>query len=620
LRQINGGLTKTPHCAIGVRILNKACPQSLEHDRFTSIRLPRHQRMSSEQPAPSLPASPAWHLFVPKFYTVLKQGYGAADFRQDVLSGLTVAIVALPLAMALAIASGTTPDKGLITVVIGGFLISALGGSRFQIGGPTGAFVVVVFNVIQTYGYDGLVVATLMAGLMLIGAGLLRLGTWIKYIPDPVVTGFTAGIAVIIFSSQLKDLFGLQMARLPADFAVKLSALWAARDTVDPVNLAVALGALAIIILVRLYVPKVPAFLAAVVAAAVATALLQLPIDTIASRFGQLPSSLPVPALPEVSWARLQELLPSAFTIAFLAGVESLLSAMVADGMTGRRHRSNCELVAQGVANTASALFGGMPATGAIARTATNIRSGARSPISGMLHAVFVLLFMLFLAPLANYIPLASLAAVLVIVAWNMSERERFLHLLRGPWGERLVLLLTFGLTVLVDLTVAIEVGVVLAAILFMHRMTEAVSISSGGAHLIEEDVDDWSRPEKDTYTQRAVLPPDVEVFQLRGPLFFGVANRLTDVIDNIAGMPRIFILRLREVPLIDSTGAARISDFIKKCRKHGTHLILSGLQPQPRSILRQMRVLNGDADVQLAENFEAAVKLAEKLAGEQRG
>jgi SulP family sulfate permease len=570
----------------------------------------------STQPAP---ISPAWHLFVPKIYTVLKQGYGLADLRQDMVAGLTVAIVALPLAMALAIASGTTPDKGLVTVVVAGLLISALGGSRFQIGGPTGAFVVVVFNVIQTQGYDGLVIATLMAGAMLIAAGLFRLGTWIKYIPDPVVTGFTAGIAVIIFSSQLKDLFGLEMATVPADFLDKLGALWAARRTLDPANMAVALGALGIIIAVRLYAPKMPAFLVAVIAASAVAALLQLPIDTIGSRFGGIPASLPAPELPAVSWERLQELLPSAFTIAFLAGVESLLSAMVADGMTGRRHRSNCELVAQGVANTASALFGGLPATGAIARTATNIRSGARSPVAGVLHAAFVLLFMLFLAPLANYIPLASLAAVLAIVAWNMSERERFLHLLTGPWGDRLVLLLTFGLTVLVDLTVAIEVGVVLAAILFMHRMTEAVSIGAG-ARLIEEDLDDWARPQQDAYTQRAALPPGVEVFQLRGPLFFGAANRLTDAVDNIAGMPRVFILRMREVPLVDSTGAARIADFIRKCRRHGTALIVSGLQPQPRAILRQMRVLNGDADVQLAENFDAAVALARRTVGASEG
>lgn len=321
--------------------------------------------MATQDRQASRQATPVWHLFVPKLYTTLQQGYGFADLRRDAIAGLTVAIVALPLAMALAIASGTTPDKGLLTAVIAGFLISALGGSRFQIGGPTGAFVVVVFDVIQTHGYDGLVLATLMAGAMLVIAGLARLGTWIKYIPEPVVTGFTAGIAVIIFSSQIKDLFGLTMDEVPAEFFAKWAAFWDARDTVNMANVAVAAASLALIIGLRRYAPKIPGFLVAVVGGAVVTAAFGLPIDTIGSRFGGIPATLPTPQLPEITIARVQELLPSAFTIAFLAGVESLLSAVVADGMTGRRHRSNCELVAQGVANSASALFGGMPATGA---------------------------------------------------------------------------------------------------------------------------------------------------------------------------------------------------------------------------------------------------------------
>ena len=568
------------------------------------------------EPSSAAPTSRGWHLFIPKLVTTLRQGYGTGDCRADLVSGLTVAVVALPLCMALAIASGTTPDKGLVTAVIAGFLISALGGSRFQIGGPTGAFVVVVFNVIQQQGYDGLILATLMAGVMLIASGLLRLGTWIKYIPEPVVTGFTAGIAVIIFSSQVKDLFGLNMGEIPGEFFAKWEAFWAARGSFNPETMAVAFGALGIIIALRRYAPKVPAFLVAIGVASLATALLHLPIDTIGSRFGGIASSLPMPAFPEISLTRLHQLLPSAFTIAFLAGVESLLSAVVADGMTGRRHRSNCELVAQGIANIASALFGGLPATGAIARTATNIRSGARSPISGMLHAVFILLFMLFLAPLADYVPLAGLAAVLVIVAWNMSEIDRFRHLLRGPWGDRIVLLLTFGLTVVVDLTVAIEVGVVLAAILFMHRMSEVVAIGAGGQQVIEEDIDDFARPPGDTYTQRRDLPSGVEVFQLRGPLFFGVASRLSDVIDNIAGTPKVFILRMREVPMIDASGASRLNDLVIKCRKRGTQLILSGLQPQPRSVLTQMHVLDGAGDIQVVTDFAEAIALSRRLTG----
>lgn len=470
----------------------------------------------SENAQPARGRVPLWHLFVPKLITVLREGYGLSDLRSDAIAGLTVAIVALPLAMALAIASGTTPDKGLLTAVIAGFLISALGGSRFQIGGPTGAFVVVVFNVIQQHGYDGLVLATLMAGLILMVSGFARLGTWIKYIPEPVVTGFTAGIAVIIFSSQVKDLLGLSIEKVPAEFIEKWESFWSARDTLNLSAVIVAGVALAVIIGLRRFVPRLPGFLIAVVGASIAVYLLHLPVETIGSKFGGIPDTLPSPVMPSITLARLAELAPSAFTIAFLAGVESLLSAVVADGMTGRRHRSNCELVAQGIANVASAMFGGMPATGAIARTATNIKSGARSPVAGMLHAVFVLLFMLVLAPLAVFVPLASLGAVLVIVAWNMSEVHKFWHLLRAPLGDRVVLILTFGLTVLVDLTVAIEVGVVLAAILFMHRMAEVVSVQQG-IQIIEEDVDDFARP-RTSYTQRAALRRASKFFNCADP------------------------------------------------------------------------------------------------------
>ncbi|CAG0937838.1 C4-dicarboxylic acid transporter DauA [Gammaproteobacteria bacterium] len=562
--------------------------------------------------------NPAWHLFVPKLVTTLRQGYGAGDFRHDLIAGLTVAIVALPLAMALAIASGITPANGLVTAVVAGFLISALGGSRFQIGGPTGAFVVIVYGVIARHGYDGLLLATLMAGLMLVAAGLVRLGTWIKYIPEPVVTGFTSGIAVIIFSSQVKDLLGLELGAVPADFFAKWAAFWDARASWTPAAVALSAGALALILVLRRHAPRAPGFLLAIIAAALVAALGGLPVETIGSRFGGISGSLPAPSLPAISLVRIQELLPSAFTIAFLAGIESLLSAVVADGMTGRRHRSNCELVAQGVANTASALFGGLPATGAIARTATSIRSGARSPVAGMLHALFLLLFMWFLAPLAAWIPMASLAAVLVMVAWNMSEVERFRHLLRGPVGDRVVLLVTFGLTVAVDLTVAIAVGVVLASMLFMHRMSEVAAIASGASAaslgLVENDVDDFSRPRSDTYSQRDALPPGVEVFQFRGPLFFGVADRLSEVIDAIGGSPRVFILRMREVPLVDATGAARLRDFVSRAGRCGTRVLISGLQPQPREVLAQAGVIGDASQVTAVADFAAAVALARQI------
>lgn len=572
------------------------------------------------QSPPSRSAAPwerAWHLFVPKLVTALREGYGLADLRADAVAGLTVAIVALPLAMALAIASGAPPETGLVTAIVAGFLISALGGSRHQIGGPTGAFVVVVFNTIAAHGYDGLVLSTLMAGGLLVVFGLGRLGTFIKYVPHPVVTGFTAGIAVIIFTSQIKDLLGLALDDPPAAFLPKVAALADALPTVHAPTAAVALGALALILGLRRWKPALPVFLIAVVAASAVVALFGLPVDTIGSRFGALPTTLPVPRLPEVSADRLIELLPSAFTIAFLAGIESLLSAVVADGMTGRRHRSNCELVAQGVANIGSALVGGLPATGAIARTATNVRSGARTPVAGMLHAMFLLLFMLTLAPLAAFVPLASLAAVLVVVAWNMSEADRVLHLMKAPLGDRVVLLLTFALTVLVDLTVAIQVGVVLAAVLFMHRMATAVEVQTH-ARIIQQDEDDFGRPVPPV-PPPGDLPPGVEVYQISGPFFFGAAAKLGEVLDRIRKPPRVFILRLRLVPLMDATGAHALDDFIRRCEAAGTRVILSTVQPPVRRTLESLGLRHGGR-VLYAPDTPAAVVIARGLAGDGEG
>jgi SulP family sulfate permease len=550
----------------------------------------------------------AWHLYVPKLYTLLRRGYSAGDLRHDLIAGLTVAIVALPLAMALAIASGTTPVKGLQTAIVAGFLISALGGSRVQIGGPTAAFVPVVFNVIEKFGYGGLILCTLLAGLMLISAGLLRIGTLMKYMPQPVITGFTAGIAVSIFLSQVKDLLGLHMGAVPADFLARLGAYGQHLGDWNPVACAVALGSIALIVAVRRWRPAWPGFLIAVAAATLAAALFGLHAETIGARFGALPAQLPQFSLPHIPFERTRELFPSSFTIAFLAGVESLLSAVVADGMIGGRHRSNCELVAQGVANVAAALCAGLPATGALARTATNVRSGARSPIAGMAHSAFLLVFMLVLAPWMSYIPLAALAAVLVIVAWNMAEIESFRHLMTGPMGDRAVLLLTFALTVAFDLTVAIEVGLVLASFLFMHRMSEVVAIGSQ-VTLLDEDADDFdSAPQA---SQRADLPPDVEAYQVSGPLFFAVANRLDDVLNQFPKAPRVFILRLRLVPLIDASGVTALRQLLERCRRQGTRLILSGLLPQPREILAQMGLRPDGASLELAENFAAAVTLA---------
>ncbi|KAF1704836.1 SulP family inorganic anion transporter [Pseudoxanthomonas suwonensis] len=550
--------------------------------------------------------------FEPKLWTTLREGYTLAHLRADAIAGLTVAIVALPLAMALAIASGATPEKGLHTAIIAGFLISALGGSRVQIGGPTAAFIPVVFVVIQKFGYGGLVLCTLLAGLMLIAAGLLRLGTLMKYMPQPVITGFTAGIAVSIFSSQVKDALGLQMAELPAEFVERWTAYARHIATIQPATVAMTALGLGVIVGLRYWKPKWPGFLIALLVCTAATTAFALPTDTIGSRFGQLPSALPTFDFPHIPFERTFELLPSAFTIAFLAGVESLLSAVVADGMTGGRHRSNGELVAQGVANAASALFGGLPATGALARTATNVRAGARSPVSGMLHAGYLLLFMLLLAPLMRYVPLAALAAVLLVVAWNMSEYEHFRTTLSAPWGDRIVLLLTFVLTVFFDLTVAIEAGVVVAALVFMYRMAEAVEIRSG-VRTTDDDLDQAGALARDEQ-QRQRLPPGVEAYQIGGPLFFGASNRLDSLLDQFFEKPKVLILRMRLVPVIDASGVHALRKLAERCRREGIVLVVSGLQEQPNRVIAQMGLAGSDGSLHLASNFDRALKLAHSL------
>lgn len=546
--------------------------------------------------------------FIPKLVTVLREGYGWRDFRDDTVAGLTVAIVALPLAMALAIASGTTPEKGLYTAIVAGFLISAFGGSRVQIGGPTAAFIPVVFMVIQRFGFGGLILCTLLAGLMLIGAGLLRLGTLMKYMPQPVITGFTAGIAVSIFSSQVKDALGLTMPSVPADFLERWAAYAHYLPTARPAAVLLTTGGLLMILAIRRWRPTWPSFLIALTLCTVVSTSFGLPAETIGSRFGGLPSTLPAFHLPDIPFARTRELLPSSFTIAFLAGVESLLSAVVADGMIGGRHRSNGELVAQGLANVSSALFGGLPATGAIARTATNIRAGGRTPVAGMMHAAFLLIFVLVLAPLMKFVPLAVLAAVLLVVAWNMSEIEQFRHTLSAPKGDGLVLLLTFGLTVFIDLTVAIEVGLVVSAFVFMFRMADAVEVSAG-IKLLEEngEVDN-------DISQRASLPPGVEVFQISGPLFFGAANRLDELLDQFQKAPKVFILRMRLVPIIDASGVHALKVLLERCRRHGIVLIISGLQTQPRRVVQQMAVHPREGELYFADHYEQALAVSRQL------
>src|SRR5919199_6005252 len=464
-------------------------------------------------------------LFTPKLVTVLREGYSLDKFRADALAGLTVAIVALPLSMAIAIASGTTPDRGLYTAIVAGFLISVLGGSRFQIGGPAGAFIVLVAATIDRHGYDGLALATMMAGLILMAIGFLRLGTYIKYIPHPVTIGFTAGIAVIIFASQLRDLFGLTLpGKEPGPLIPKLVAFWQAADTINSAAAGVAVLTVGIILGLRRYRPSWPGFLIAVVVATALTSALHLPIETIGARFGEMPRLLPAPRLPELSLGKIQTVLPDAVAFALLGGIESLLSAVVADAMSGRRHRSNCELVAQGVANVASALFGGICATGTIARTATNVRSGAVGPVSGMMHSLFLLLFIIVAAPLASYVPLAALAGLLATVAWNMAERHEFTAILTRSRGEAVVLLATFLLTILRDLTEGIAVGVVLGSLVFMHRMASLAAVEVGIPLANGDEADTAEQFARDTDEMPS---RDLMVYRIAGPLFFGASSAI---------------------------------------------------------------------------------------------
>ncbi len=535
--------------------------------------------------AASAPAAPQFReLFAPKLVTVLREGYTPANLRQDALAGLTVAVVAIPLSMAIAIASGAGPAAGLTTAIVGGFLISALGGSRFQIGGPAGAFIVLVAKTIETFGYDGFLLATIMAGFMLLGLGYMRLGSLIKYIPHSVLVAFTAGIAVIIMASQMRDVFGLSLAREPAAFVPKVEALWAAHASFNPAALGVAVATLCAILSLQFWNPRFPGLLVAVAAVSIAVFLLKLPVETIGARFGALPTSPPMPHLPAFSFARIIDVAPAAFAMALLGGIESLLSAAVADGMTGRRHRSNCELVAQGYANIASALFGGLCATGTIARTATNVRAHAHGPVAGMLHAVFVLVFMLVAGPLVAYVPLAALAAVLVIVSWNMIEKEEIRAIFRRDWAEAGIFLVTVGLTVFRDVAEAIGVGVTLGSLLFMHRMASVVEKATH-TRLVDDDVPDTVGGAEGAHDFDA---RGIAVLSLRGPLFFGAAGFVSSVLDRIGEKPRGFVLDLGRVPFIDETAAHALISFFEKAQKRSVRVAIAGIQkPVLRTLIQ---------------------------------
>jgi SulP family sulfate permease len=555
--------------------------------------------LSYQQPPRA--ARNAWAMFAPKLLTVFKEGYTGERAKADIIAGLTVAIVAMPLSMALAIASGVGPERGLFTAIVAGFFISALGGSRHQIGGPTGAFVVVVFGIVARHGYDGLAIATVMAGLMLMAAGWARLGAFIKYIPYPVVTGFTTGIALIIFSSQVGDILGLKLVHPPADVLERWQAYFGAIASFHWQALFVAVLTLLVILGVQLRWPRLPAFLIGIAAVSAFAFGFHVPVETIATRFGGIPHLLPPPHLPVIGFTQIRELFPASLTIAVLGGIESLLSAVVADGMTGRRHRSNCELVAQGFANIASAFMGGIPATGAIARTATNIRAGARTPVAGMVHAIAVLVMMLVLAPLVAYVPLAALAGVLVIVCWNMAEFGAFAAILRGPGGDKALLIITFALTVLIDLSVAIGVGVVLSALIFMHRMSATVALETG-VPLADPDAGE-GLSDAATRLERTTLPRGVEVFRLNGPFFFGAAAQFEETLFRVGGRPRAIILVMEDTPLIDASGAMILKKFLKAAAIRHTRVILVGVQTGPRAVLEAMRI-----EVEEAASLEAAL------------
>jgi sulfate permease, SulP family len=536
---------------------------------------------------PTAPQPTFAELFTPKLVTVFREGYSWQHLHADALAGLTVAIVALPLSMAIAIASGASPAQGLYAAIIGGFIVSALGGSRFQIGGPAGAFIVLVAATAQAHGLDGLLLATMMSGVILAAIGFLRLGTYIKFIPYPVTVGFTAGIAVIILASQIKDLLGLTLAGPePGELLAKLPVLYRALPELDGTTIALSLATIAIIVGLRRWRPQWPGMLIAVASAAAVAAAAGLEVTTIGSQFGGIPSGLPLPSLPDVGWDKAREVLPAAVSFALLGAIESLLSAVVADGMTGRRHRSNCELVAQGAANVASGVFGGICVTGTIARTATNVRAGAHGPIAGMLHSVFLLLFVLLAAPLARFIPLAALAAVLAVVAWNMVERNAVAALLRSRGGDGVVLTVTFLLTVFVGLTEAIVVGFALGSVLFIHRMAQTTAIAAHVPFAEEPDRADGPNAERRPYDESLAADPDVVVYRITGAFFFGAAAAIGAVLDRMSTRHRALIVDLTAVPFLDATAANTLEGLARKASKRRVRVVLTGANDEVRAEL----------------------------------
>ncbi len=520
--------------------------------------------------------------FTPKLFSMLREGITKAQLQKDIMAGVIVGIVALPLAIAFAIASGVSPEKGLITAIFAGFVISAFGGSRVQIGGPTGAFIVIVYGIVQEYGVEGLTFATLIAGFMIMIMGFLRLGTLLKYIPHPLIVGFTSGIAVIIFSSQIRDFFGLQMEKVPSEFLEKWAAYAEHIQSINPIAAAIGLATILITIYFKKITTKIPGSLAAIVLGTLAVQLFELPVETIETKFGEIPNTLPTPHFQMLSFEQIKSLLSPAFAIAILGGIESLLSAVVADGMIGSKHRSNMELVAQGAANIVSAMVGGIPATGAIARTATNVKNGGRTPISGIVHAITLLIIMVVAAPYAKLIPMASLAGILIVVAYNMSEWHIFRSVYKGNFYDRAVLLTVFFLTVIFDLIIAIEIGMVLSAFLFIKRMSDITQVSS----VLE------TQGENDSVA--VDLPKGIMIYEITGALFFGAAQTFQDALQQTNQTPKAIILNFKNVPLVDATGLYRLGEIVKNFNQQGALVYLTEFLPTVKAEIMKTNIGEG--------------------------
>ncbi|MCB0347027.1 MAG: sulfate permease, partial [Bdellovibrionales bacterium] len=544
----------------------------------------------------------------PKLYTTLfRETYRRSQFAADLMSGVVVGFVAFPLAIAFAIASGVAPEQGLYTAIVAGFVIAVFGGSRVQVSGPTGAFIVVVYNIVQHHGYDGLAIATIMAGCMLIGMGLLRMGLFIRFIPFPVTIGFTSGIAVLIFSTQMKDFLGLPVANLPADFIAKWSIIFAELSHASSFALGCSLATLLLMIVWPKLTKRVPGSIVAIVAVSLIAYAFSIPVETISDRFGDIKGGIPTPIVPTISWDRCVELFQPAVTIALLGAIESLLSAVVSDGMIGGRHRSNMELIAQGMGNLLSPLFLGIPATGAIARTATNVKNGGRTPIAAIVHAVVLLLLVTIFGKLAGHIPLCVIAAILVYVSYNMSEWRLFLKMFSFPRSDVSVMVTTFLLTVLIDLTVAIEVGMVLASFLFLKRMEAVTEVGQLSRELLAE----YDENEDAEAISKRTIPEGVQVFEVHGPLFFGAVAHFKSAMQRVAADPKCLVLRMRNVPALDASGLFAIDELLKRFESSQTELILSGVRPQPLAALKRSGLLRKIGEDNICRDIDTALSRA---------